>query len=126
MFARIALRAMVIALATLPAAGALVASADDGPPRDQDSVGRPSRTVLLPTALRVGSTRTSETEPGRGVPRSGGPFGAREAQSAVAPSRDAPPARELVLLIGGLESTPTDGAFDVLAARFAADPRFEV
>ncbi len=126
MFARIALRAMVIALATLPAAGALVASADDGPPRDQDPAGRPSRTVLLPTAPRVGSSRTGETEPGRGLPRSGGPSGAREAQSAVVPSPDAPPTRELVLFIGGFESTPTDGAFDALAVRFAANPRFEV
>jgi len=113
MFARIALRAMVIALATLPAAGALVASADDGPPRDQDAVGRPSRTVLRPTEIRPAPLHVGGS--------------AREAPPvAVAPSRGAPPERELVLLVGGFASTPTDGAFDALAARFAADPRYEV
>jgi len=127
MFARIALRAMVVALATLPAAGALVASADDGPPRDQDAAGRPSRTVLRPTEIRPAPPRTGETEPARELPRSGEPSGAREAPPVVvSPSRYAPPRRELVLLIGGFASTPNDGAFDALAARFAADPRYEL
>lgn len=136
MFAGIALRAMVIALATLPAAGALVASADDGPPRDQDAAGRPSRTVLRPTELRPapvhlgGSAHSGEVsghaEPVRALPRSAEPPGAHGALPAPAPSRDTPPASELVLLVGGLASTTTDGAFDALAARFAADPRYEL
>ena len=54
MLSRLALRAMFIALATLPTAGALVASADDGPPPGQDAPGRAPLTVLrdAPAARR--------------------------------------------------------------------------
>lgn len=105
MFARIVLRAMFIALATLPATGALVASADDGPPRRPDATGRPSVTVLQPS-----------------------PMDPRLAEAPTIPvaTAFAGPSRALVLLVGGMSSTSVDGAFDVLAARLAKDPRYEV
>ena len=115
MFARIALRAMLIALATLPAVGALVASADDGPPRRPDATGRPSGTVLrqirpLPPSGAVPDTSFSATAP---------------AAFAAIPGAAAG-ARELVLFVGGMSSTLDDGTFAVLAGRLAGDPRYEV
>ena len=104
MFARNALQAMFIALATLPAAGALVASADDGPSRRPDATGRPAITVLLP----------------------GLPDPSRAAEQAIPPATPSAGPRALVLLVGGMSSSHGDGSFDALAARLAGDPRYEV
>lgn len=77
--------------------GALVAAGDDGPSRPVPT-GRPTRTILRPIEI-------SEVAP-VAVPR----------QSA----------KEVVLLVSGINSHPQDAVFDALAARFFDDPRFEV
>ena len=112
------LRAAILALALLPAGGALTALADDG--RPPDATGHPPspipvpRSELRPSAIHPASTKapTSVDMPGAaGLPK-----------------------KELVIFVGGYGSSAGDGAFDQLknefadghydVVRFGADPPF--
>jgi hypothetical protein len=107
-------RAVVIALALLPAAGALTASADDGrSPAGQ--TGRPPSPSPVPlTQLRPGSSTPPPALLRSFEPDPPGPVELRP-----------PSAKELVIFVGGYGSTQDDRAFDVLRARFPSD-RFDV
>jgi len=92
------LRAICVAVALLPAAGAFPAAGDDGPPRTDSATVRPSRTTLRPLDLP-------------------------ELASPVAPRQSD---REVVLLVAGIGSTSSDGTWDALIARLRTDPRYEI
>jgi len=92
------LRAICVAVALLPAAGAFPAAGDDGPPRTDGAAVRPSRTILRPTEV-------PELAPDP-APR--------------------PSDREVVLLVGGIGSVSSDGTWDLLIARLRTDPRYEI
>lgn len=92
------LRAICVAVALLPAAGAYPAAGDDGPPRTDSAAVRPSRTILRPLEL-------PELAP----------------ESAPRQSD-----REVVILVAGIGSASSDGTWDALIARLRADPRYEI
>lgn len=92
------LRAICVAVALLPAAGAFPASGDDGPPRTDGAAVRPSRTVLRPLDL-------PELAP-----------------APVARQSE----KEVVLVISGIGSASSDPTWDALIARLRADPRYEI
>ena len=103
------LRAAVLALALLPAAGALTALADDG--RPPAATGHPSsplpipRSELRPSAIHPAATQS----PG----------------FIELPALVQLPRKELVIFVGGYGSSATDGAFDQLKNEFA-DGRYDV
>ena len=92
------LRAICVAVAILPAAGAFPAAGDDGPPRTPGAAVRPARTVLRPVELP-------------------------ELAQDRAPR---PSDREVVLLVAGIGSTSSDPTWDALVGRLRADPRYEI
>jgi len=92
------LRALCVAVAILPAAGAFPAAGDDGPPRAVGAAVRPARTVLRPLEL-------PEPAPER-APR--------------------PSDREVVLLVAGIGSASSDPTWDALISRLWTDPRYEI
>lgn len=92
------LRAICVAAALLPAAGAFPAAGDDGPPRLDSATVRPSRTTLRPVEL-------PELAP-----------------PAARPQSD----REVVILVAGIGSRSSDGTWDTLIGRLRADPRYEI
>jgi len=92
------LRAICVAVALLPAAGAFPAAGDDGPPHVDSAAVRPSRTTLRPLDLP-------------------------ELAPKVAPGRSG---REVVLLVAGIGSSSSDRTWDALIGRLRADPRYEV
>ena len=112
------LRAAILALALLPAGGALTALADDG--RPPDATGHPPspipvpRSELRPSAIHPASTKAPT--------------------SVDMPGAAALPKKELVIFVGGYGSSAGDGAFDQLknefadghydVVRFGADPPF--
>lgn len=91
-------RAICVAVALLPAAGAFPAAGDDGPPRTESAAVRPSRTILRPLE----------------VP---------ELAPDVVPRQSD---HEVVILIAGIGSSPSDRTWDALIARFRADARYEI
>ena len=92
------LRAICVAVALLPAAGAFPAAGDDGPPREVGAAVRPARTVLRPLEL-------SELAP----------------NFALRPSD-----KEVVVLIAGIGSAASDPTWDALIGRLRTDPRYEI
>ena len=92
------LRAICVAVALLPAAGAFPAAGDDGPPRAVGAAVRPARTILRPVEL-------PELAPDR-APR--------------------PSDREVVVLVAGIGSATSDPTWDALIARLRTDPRYEI
>lgn len=92
------LRAICVAVALLPAAGAFPAAGDDGPPREVGATVRPARTILRPI-------ERPELAPER-----------------VARSSD----KEVVILVAGIGSAASDATWDALIARLRTDPRYEI
>jgi len=95
---RTLLRAICAAAILLPVAGAFPAAGDDGPSRTVDAADRPIRTKLVsndPQELRT--------------------------LTAVRPVAKSD--KTAVIIVGGLGSIPSDGAFDPLIARLQADPQ---
>jgi hypothetical protein len=110
-------RALLLALALLPAGGAAIALADDGRPPAPEEVGHPSSAVPIP----VSGLRPSEIET-RAVPTPSVPPGSTGQFDFP---RAAGNRKELVLFVGGYGSEADDGAFAALSARFPPD-RYEV
>lgn len=111
MLLRRLLRALLFALALLPA-GALSARADDGRPPVPVEVGHPPTPVPVPISqLRPSDIRTAPAPT----------FAAEIDLAPTGPLRQ----KELVLFVGGYGSRADDGAFDALKARFPSD-RYDV
>ena len=91
------LRAICVALALLPAAGAFPAAGDDGP-RQEGVAGRPARTILRPVEVLD-----------------------RAPEQALRPSE-----KEVVLLVAGIGSAASDPTWDALIGRLRTDPRYEI
>ena len=109
------LRASLLALALLPALGALPADADDGRPPAPSGTGHPPTSSSVPlTELRPSEIRSAPT-----------PTNAPALTPVAEPLRAPARKRELVLFVGGYGSKADDGAFDELKARFPSD-RYEV
>ena len=100
-------RASVLALALL-SAWAIPARADDGRPPAPNGTGHPPTSSPIPlTELRPSEIRSAPL-----------PTLAPEYAPAFEPVRAPARKKELILFVGGYGSTPTDGAFDELQARF--------
>ena len=100
-------RASVLALALL-SAWAIPARADDGRPPAPNGTGHPPTSSPIPlTELRPSEIRSAPL-----------PTLAPESAPVFEPVRAPARKKELILFVGGYGSTPTDGAFDELEARF--------
>lgn len=116
MSGRALLRAWLLALALLPAGGAVTALADDGRPPAPE-VGHPATAVpvplsgLRPSEIETVAVPTPTIGPGSTV--------------SVDLLRAASNRKELVLFVGGYGSQADDGAFAALSARFPPD-RYDV
>jgi hypothetical protein len=104
------LRASLLTLALL-SAGGTAASADDGRPPAPRGTGHPPTSSAIPlTELRPSEIRSAPVS-----------TLAPEVAPLGDPLRGPTRKKELVLFVGGYGSTPTDGAFDELKARFPSD-----